>query len=48
MSHIRVLVCRVDDPDTDQMTERVAFDLLAADVSVLQPQTALDELKTTT
>lgn len=48
MSHIRVLVCRVDDPDTDQMTELAAFDLPASDMSVLQPETALDELETTT
>ena len=48
MSHIRVLVCRVDDPATDQMTELAAFDLPAADVSALQPETALDELETTT
>jgi len=48
MSHIRVLVCRVDDPDTDQMTELAAFDLPTADVTTLQPETALDELETTT
>ena len=45
MSHIRVLICRVDDPDTDQMTELVAFDFPVADVTALQPETALDELK---
>jgi len=27
MSHIRVLICRVDDPASDQMTELAAFDL---------------------
>ncbi len=48
MSHIRVLVCRVDDPSSDQMTELAAFDLPPADVAALQPQTALDELETTT
>jgi hypothetical protein len=48
MSHIRVLVCRVDDPDTDHMTELAAFDLPTADVAALQPETALDELETTT
>jgi hypothetical protein len=48
MSHIRVLVCRVDDPDTDQMTELAAFDLPATDVAALQPETTLDELETTT
>src|SRR6266511_4449328 len=48
MSHMRVLICRVDDPDTDQMTELVAFDFPVADVTALQPETALDELETTT
>ena len=48
MSHIRVLICRVDDPASDQMTELAAFDLPATDVSTLQPETALDDLETTT
>ena len=48
MSHIRVLICRVDDPASDQMTELAAFDLPATDVAALQPETALDELETTT
>ncbi len=48
MRHIRVLICCVDDPTSDQMTELAAFDLPPADVAVLQPETALDELETTT
>ena len=48
MSHIRVIVCRVDDPTSEQMTELATFDLPALDVSRLQPETALDELETTT
>ena len=48
MSHIRVLICRVDDPAADQMTELAAFDLPATDVATLRPETALDELATTT
>ncbi|HSH77564.1 MAG TPA: hypothetical protein VLA19_03420 [Herpetosiphonaceae bacterium] len=48
MSDSRVLICRVDDPASAQMTELAAFDLPAADVSTLQPETALDELETTT
>jgi len=48
MSHIRVLICRVDDPTSDQMTELAAFDLPATDVAALQPETALDDLETTT
>ncbi len=48
MSHIRVLICRVDDPDADQMTELAAFDLPTANITALQPETALDDLETTT
>ena len=48
MRHIRVLICRVDDPASNQMTELAAFDLPPADVASLQPQTALDQLETTT
>ena len=48
MSHIRVLICRVDDPASDQMTELAAFDLPPTDVAALQPETALDDLETTT
>ena len=48
MSHIRVLICRVDDPALDQMTELAAFDLPPTDISTLQPETALDELESTT
>ena len=45
MSHIRVLICRVDDPASEQMTELAAFDLPATDVSALQPETAWMSLK---
>lgn len=48
MSHIRVLICRVDDPTSDQLTELAAFDLPAADATTLQPDDALDNLETTT
>ena len=48
MSHIRVLICRVDDPKSETMTELAAFDLPQADVTTLQPQTALDDLEITT
>jgi hypothetical protein len=48
MSHIRVLICRVDDPASDQMTELAAFDLPPTDVATLQPETTLDDLETTT
>jgi hypothetical protein len=48
MSHIRVLICRVDDPASEQMSELAAFDLPSTDVSTLKPETALDQLETTT
>jgi hypothetical protein len=48
MSHIRVLICRVDDSGADQMTELAAFDLPEADIMALQPDTALDALETLT
>ena len=48
MSHIRVLICRIDDPASGQVTELASFDLPATDVSALQPETALDELEITT
>src|SRR3712207_1774359 len=48
MSHIRVLICQVDQPASDQMTELAAFDLPAPDIATLQPITALDDLETVT
>jgi hypothetical protein len=45
MSHIRVLICQVDDFASDQMTELAAFDLPAPDPTTLRPITALDELE---
>jgi hypothetical protein len=48
MSHICVLICRVDDPTRDTMTELAAFNLPQADITVLQPETTLDELETIT
>ncbi len=48
MSHIPVLICRVDDPRSETMTELAAFDLPVPDVAALQPETALDQLEATT
>lgn len=48
MSRIRVLICRVDDRDPDQMTELARFDMLEVDVSALDAETALDDLEATT
>jgi len=47
MSHLRVLICRVDDEQhPDQMTELQRIDLPAPDLQQLTPETALDELET--
>ncbi len=48
MRRIRVLICSVDEATPDEMTELAAFDLPATDVTGLQPETALDDLETTT
>ncbi len=48
MRHIRVLICSVDEQMPDEMTELACFDLPATDITTLQPETALDELETTT
>jgi hypothetical protein len=45
VSHIRVLVCRVDDPATEVMTEVACFDLPMPDIGTLQATTALDDRK---
>ena len=48
MRRIRVLICSVDETTPDEMTELAAFDLPATDVTALRPETALDDLETTT
>ena len=49
MSHLCVLICRVDDDSNpDQMTELHRIDLPPADPSHLKPETSLDELETQT
>jgi hypothetical protein len=47
MSHIRILVCRVDDASADCMTELAAVDLPQVDAA-LTAETALDSLEATT
>jgi hypothetical protein len=47
MSHLRVLICRVDDEHhPDQMTELERIDLPAVDPQQLTPGTAVDALET--
>ncbi len=48
MRHIRVLICSVDEQMPDEMMELACFDVPATDITTLQPETALDELETTT
>ncbi len=48
MSQIRVLICRIDEQNPDQMTELARFDVPEVDVTALNPETALDELEATT
>jgi hypothetical protein len=48
MRRIRVLICSMDEQTPDEMTELACFDLPATDVTTLQPETALDQLETTT
>ncbi|HQE93257.1 MAG TPA: hypothetical protein PLQ66_10810, partial [Anaerolineae bacterium] len=47
MSHLRVLICRVDDEEhPDSMIELYSFDLPAVVPAALRPETVLDELET--
>lgn len=47
MSHLRVMICRVDDEEqSDQMTELHSFDLPDVEVEGLEAERALDEMET--
>jgi hypothetical protein len=48
MSHIRILVCRVDDEAPDLLTELAAFDLPEPTAATLAAATALDALEANT
>ncbi|NWF79758.1 MAG: hypothetical protein HXY37_06880 [Chloroflexi bacterium] len=48
MRRIQVIIREVADATSDQATELATFDLPATDVAALQPETALDQLATTT
>ena len=41
MSQIRILICRVDENNPDNMTELASYDL--AEMDTLNPEVALDE-----
>ena len=48
MSHLCVLICRVDDAgQPDRLTELHRLDLPAVEAGALQPETALDQLEGT-
>ena len=47
MSHLRVLICRVDDEaQPEHMTELHSFDLPIVELEALKSESALDELET--
>jgi hypothetical protein len=48
MSHLRVIICRVDDSSDDQMTELASFDLVEPKISEMEADRALDEMEATT
>ena len=48
MSHLRVIICRVDEGREEQMTELASFDLLEPKVSEMEADQALDEMEVTT
>ena len=48
MERLGLFLCHYDDHHPDQLTQVAAFPLPTADVRVLQPETALDEMETTT
>jgi hypothetical protein len=48
VSHLRVIICRVDNDNEEQMTELASFDMAEVAVMKLKSETALDELEATT
>ena len=43
MSQIRILICRVDETNPENMTEIASYDLPKMDIQTLDPEMALDE-----
>jgi hypothetical protein len=48
MSHLRVLICRVEEENPQVLSEVAHFDLPEVDVQALDPTTALDDLEAQT
>lgn len=47
MSRIRILICRVDEKNPDNMTEIASYELPEMDIQTLDPEVALDEAEAT-
>ena len=47
MSQIRILICRVDDNDSNNMTEIASYDLPEMEIQTFNPEVALDEAEAT-
>ena len=47
MSQIRILICRVDENDSNNMTEIASYDLPEMDIQTFNPEVALDEAEAT-
>jgi hypothetical protein len=45
MSHLRVLLCRVEDEEPDKMAELASFDVPNLSVDAFCPQTTVDTLE---
>jgi len=43
MSQIRILICRVDENNPDNMTEIASYDLPEMEIETLNPEVVLDE-----
>ena len=48
MGNLRVIICRVNEQNDNEMTELASFDMPEIDVGVLKPDTALDDLESST
>ena len=47
MSQIRILICRVDENDSNNMTEIASYDLPEMEIQTFNPEVALDEAEAT-
>jgi len=47
MSQIRILICQVDENDSNNMTEIASYDLPEMEIQTFNPEVALDEAEAT-